>query len=168
MRREGGLGAPLTYYLIGAFIGLIGSLIWQGIGLNPMGSYGPGAGAGIFMGMIVGACVILLGIFIWSGIVHLMLMLLGGQKYPFEATLRTIAYAQGSAAPINAVPACGGLIAGLWGLYAVIIGLSETQEISVGKAAGAVLIPVVVCCGLAAIMIAMVGMAAFGMATMNR
>ena len=74
-----------------------------------------------------------------------------------------------SAAPIGAIPACGGLIAGLWGLYAVMIGLSKTQEISTGKAAAAVLIPIVICCVLGAILGALFGMAAlFGAAALGR
>jgi hypothetical protein len=166
MRREGGLVNPLIYSLIGGLISVLVSVIWNSLGLvAPMGQYGGmGAGAGLVGGLIFGACAVTIGIFIGSGIIHLMLMLLGGQKFPFETTFRTIAYAQGSASPIGIVPFCGGFIAMLWGLYAMIIGLSETQEISVGKAAGAVLIPVLICCVLgilfAGAIAAMVGMAA--------
>jgi hypothetical protein len=167
MRREGGLANPIVYYLIGGLISVLAQAIWNGIGLNPGYGMGPYAGAGIFSSLILGACIVILGIFIWSGIVHVMLMLLGGQNFPFETTLRTIAYAHGSAAPIGAAPFCGGLIAGLWGLYAVIIGLSKMQEISTGKAAGAVLIPVLVCCVLAFIFAGFIA-AALGMAALSR
>ena len=167
MRREGGLGNPIVYYLIGAFIQVIAQAVWSGIGFATPGMGGGYAGAGFISALLMGACLVVIGIFIWSGIVHLMLMLLGGQNYPFETTLRTISYAHGSAAPIGAIPFCGGPIAGLWGLYAVIIGLSKTQEISIGKAAGAVLIPILVCCVLIGILGALFGMAALGMAALG-
>ena len=167
MRREGGLANPLVYYLIGALLSVLAQAIWNGIGFSMPGMGSGYAGAGVLSALVMGACFVILGIFIGSGIVHLMLMLLGGQNYPFETTLRTIAYAHGSAAPIGAVPFCGGLIAMLWGLYAVVIGLSKTQEISVGKAAAAVLIPGLVCCAIAFIFAVIFG-AALGMAALGR
>jgi hypothetical protein len=167
MRREGGLANPIVYYLIGGLISVLAQAIWNGIGFSMPGMGGGYAGAGIISGLLIGACFVVLGIFIWSGIVHLMLMLLGGQNFPFETTLRTIAYAHGSAAPIGAVPFCGGLIAGLWGVYAAIIGLSKTQEISTGKAAGAILIPVLVCCVLTFVFAGVI-MTALGMAALSR
>jgi hypothetical protein len=167
MRREGGLGNPLAYYLIGGLISVLGQAIWAGISPMPVyGGFGYG-GAGLIGTLLFGACAVVLGIFIGSGIIHVMLMLLSGAKYPFETTFRTVCYAHGSAAPIGAIPICGGFIAGLWGLYAIIIGLSETQEISVGKSAAAVLIPGLVCC-LIAILFAGAIAAALGMAALSR
>jgi hypothetical protein len=171
MRREGGLGAPIVYYLIGGLISVIVSSVWQGLGLGMgMDSYGPMgayAGGGLVAGIVFGCVLVVIGLFIGSGIVHLMLMLLGGAKFPFETTLRTIAYGQGSAAPLGIVPFCGGLIAGLWGLFVAIVGLSEMQEISIGRAAAAILIPVVVCCFLMMLTFGAALMAILGMAAAN-
>jgi hypothetical protein len=141
MRREGGLGNPLVYYLVGALVSVLFQAVWNGLGLG-----GYDGGVGVLGFLMFGACLVVIGAFIGSGIVHLMLMLLGGQRFPFETTFRTLAYANGSAAPIGVIPFCGGIIASVWGLIAAIIGLSQTQEISMGKAAAAILIPVVVCC----------------------
>jgi hypothetical protein len=160
MRREGGLANPLVYYLIGGLVQVLATAIWSGIGLNPFGNYGPFGGGGLIAGLIMGACLVTIGVFIGAGIVHLMLMLLGGQNFPFETTFRTVCYAAGSAQPIGAIPFCGGIIAGLWSLYATIVGLSKTQEISTGKAAGAVLIPIVLCCGMWLVAVVMFGVAA--------
>jgi hypothetical protein len=164
MRREGGIGNPLVYYLIGGAISVLAQAMWNLIGLSPASRFGGGAYAsgGLVGALVIGACFVVIGVFIFSGIVHLMLMLLGGQKYPFETTFRTLCYAHGSAAPLGAVPICGGLIGGIWGLVVYIIGLSQTQEISTGKAAAAVLIPIVVCCVLVGIfaVVAGIGMAA--------
>jgi hypothetical protein len=52
-----------------------------------------------------------------------------------------------------AVPQCGGLIAMVWFLAVLIIGLGEAQRCGPGKAALAVFSPVILlclcCCGLA-------------------
>ncbi|HEY8548853.1 MAG TPA: YIP1 family protein [Vicinamibacterales bacterium] len=164
LRREGGLGGPVTYYLIGTLLSVVAQSVWQLAGLGS-GFEQYGYGGGFLSSLILGAVAVLAGLFIGSGIVHLFLMLLGGARFPFEATLRTLAYAHGSAAPIGIVPFCGGFVAMIWGIIAAIIGLAQVHETSTGKAAGAVLIPFVLCCALLAIfatagVLAMLGIAA--------
>jgi len=89
-----------------------------------------------------------IAMFLWAGIVHLVLMMLGGAKHGYEATFRTLAYAYGSTALFQAVPFCGGLIALVWSLVVQIIGLKEMHETGGGKAAAAVLLPLLLCCCL--------------------
>src|ERR1041384_8348277 len=96
----------------------------------------------IFAPVIVAICV-----FIASGIIHLCLMLVGGAKKPFETTFRVMCFAQGSTQLLLIVPICGGLIAGVWALVVEIIGLAKAHETDIGRAALAILIPVIVCCG---------------------
>jgi hypothetical protein len=156
MRYEGGLGAPLVYFLIGMAVGLVGILIWQFAGLGMGMGFGGfrDSGAMGLAGMGIAAYLVFIpvcatiGIFIGAFLVHFALGLFGGQKYPFEATFRVLTYAHGSTYPILLVPGCGGAIAGLWGLIVAILGLAQMQETATGKAAAAVLTPVVLCCGL--------------------
>jgi hypothetical protein len=171
VRREGGIGAPITYYLIGSAISLIGSLLWNMIGIGGMGgmgNMGPGAAAGgivgLFFGLIFGICVIVVGLFIITGIVHLVLSLLGGTRYGFETTLRALTYAFGSSAPIGFVPFCGGLIAGVWGLVCAIMGLADMQETTPVKSAIAILTPLVLCCIVIGIAVTIFGLAIAGLA----
>jgi hypothetical protein len=165
VRREGGLAAPITYYLIGSAISLIGTLLWQMLGIGRMGPGGAGAGiVGGFFGLAIGICFIVVGIFIITGIVHLMLSLLGGARYGFETTLRTLTYAFGSSAPIGFVPICGGFIAAIWGLVCAIMGLSDMQETTPVKAAIAILTPLVLCCILVFIVVTIFGLAIAGLA----
>ena len=162
VRREGGLGAPVTYYLVGALLSVVAQSVWQLIGLGGFGGYG--YGSGLLGTLIFGCVVVLLGLFIGSGIVHLVLLLLGGSRFGFEATLRTLAYSHGSSAPLGVIPFCGGAIAAVWGLVCAVLGLAQMHEISTGKAAAAILIPVVLCCTAAMIfgaaIMAMIGFAA--------
>jgi hypothetical protein len=152
MRREGGLGPPLIYYIVGLVIGTIGSMIWQVIGFGGMGMPFGGPSTGEAMGGMALIVIVpifgLVGLFLGSLIIHFALGLFGGQKYPYETTFRTMAYAFGSSQPIALIPFCGGFISAIWGLIAAIIGLAQTQETTTGKSAAAVLTPTVICCGL--------------------
>jgi hypothetical protein len=161
MRRTGGIGAPLTYGMLGVVVGLLGSFLIQMAmpfgGAFPMGSGMRGAGAGIgglLLGLVVVPCIALVGLFISSGIIHLVLSLLGGARQGFETTFRVIAYTHGSTGPLSIVPFCGGLIGSIWGIVIMIMGLAKAHETTTGKAAGAVLIPVAVCCVLAVVFFA--------------
>lgn len=154
VRRTGGLGAPLTYYAVGALPAIIAMVLFQLIGLggSMMGggdSAGPAAmigGAGIIVFLVILVIFFLLGFFIGTGVVHLVLSLLGGARHGYEATARTFAYAYGSSAPFNLVPICGGLIAGVWGLVCAIMGLADMQETTPVKAAIAIFAPLILCC----------------------
>jgi len=166
MRREGGLGPPLTYALIGVVVLVLAQALWQGLlgGLMPYGMGGAEYGGGLLGTLVFLPLFATLGLFVGSGLYHLVLMLLGGQKYPYETTFRTVAYAMGSTYPISIVPICGGVIAMVWGLIVTIIGLAQMHETTTGKAAGAVLIPALVCCLIAFLIGGAAIMAALGIA----
>ena len=85
---------------------------------------------------------IAVSVFIGSGILHVMLLILGGAARDFEATFRVVCFAE---APyiIGLLPFCGQFIAGVWWIVLCIIGLVHAQRTSGGKAAAAVLLPIV-------------------------
>ncbi len=163
VRREGGLGPPVAFYVIGALLSVVAQFVWQLAGLGGFGEFG-GYGGGAFGALIMGAVVAVLGVFIGSGIIHLVLMLLGGAKFGYETTLRTVAYGFGSAQPIGVVPFCGGIIAAVWGIVVAILGLAQMQDTTTGKAAGAVLIPMVLCCAIIGLAFGAAILAALGFA----
>lgn len=124
--------------------------------LDQMGDLPPNArtalrnAAGGIGGLQLGASLFLypLGLIIYAAIQHLFCMLFGAAKNGFYATLRVVAYA--SATNIVGLIPCVGALAGLYGIVLVILGLSSVQETSLGRATGAVLLPVVLaCCCLA-------------------
>ncbi len=154
MRTDGGLGDPLLYAIIGGGVGVI---VWflVSLGLNSLGIFAPRqTGYGPMFGMTVSAMVFLwrlVGIavapFIFGGLIHLSLLLIGGARKTFETTFRVVSFSQGSTAPLQLVPCCGGLIALVWWLVANCIGVARAHEIDTGRAALAVFLPVIVCCG---------------------
>jgi hypothetical protein len=154
MKREGGLGEPLIYALIGGCLGGIVSALFtlgfQSIGLftDKNNSLAAMTGMGIGLGSII---VVPLGIviflFIWSGLAHLCLMIFGGANQSFETTFRVFAFTQGSAGPLQIIPFCGGVISFVWAIVCNCIGLARAQETDTGRAILAVLSPLLICCG---------------------
>ena len=154
MKREGGLGEPLIYALIGGCLGGIVSALFslgfQSIGLftdknNSLAAMtGMGIGVGAIILVPLGIVIVL---FIWSAIVHLCLMIVGGANQPFETTFRVVAFTQGSIGPLQIIPLCGGLISLVWAIVCYCIGLARAHETDTGRAVLAVLLPLIVCCG---------------------
>ncbi len=164
MRTEGGLGEPLIYAVIGGAIGVIVWFIFS-LGFNSLGLLTPREGRfGPMLGMTVSSMVfvwrlvmVAVAPFIFAGLVHLSLLLIGSANKTFETTFRVIAFSQGSTAPLQLVPCCGGLIALVWFLVANCIGLARAQEIDTGRATLAVFLPIIVCCGGGLLLVFMFG-----------
>jgi hypothetical protein len=155
MKTEGGLAEPLIYALIGGCVGGIVSLLLS-LGLQSMGLFTgqrdaftamAGMGVGMIALIVLVPVFILIGLFIAAAIVHLCLMIVGGANKSFETTFRVLAFSHGSTGPLQIIPVCGGLIAGVWALVVNCIGLARAHETTTGRATLAVLLPVIVCCG---------------------
>jgi hypothetical protein len=155
MKREGGLGEPLIYALIGGCLGGIVSLLFS-LGLKSAGFFadrhdtfsamaGMGVGSAAFIVLV--PLFVIIGLFIGSAIIHLCLMIVGGVNQSFETTFRVIAFSQGSTGPLQMIPVCGGMIAGVWALVCNCIGLARAHDTDTGRAVLAVFLPLIVCCG---------------------
>ncbi|MEW6026774.1 MAG: YIP1 family protein [Planctomycetota bacterium] len=168
-----GLGKPLLYAIITGFVGAVGVAFWQvvftalqipffGIQQDKTDEMLPFVITPLLgvVYVVVSPLFITIGVFIWSGILHLCLMIVGGNKKGFEATFRPVTYAQ-SPMVFNLIPFCGGHIAGLWAMVLTIIGLKETHQIPVWKAIVAYLIPIVLCCVCVVIAIMIIGFGVF-------
>jgi hypothetical protein len=139
-----GIREPLAF---GLLIGSLGSmfsflwpfLIWSG-GTSFFGQSTMGL---IFLALIVIIPIyVALGMFIWSGILHLCLLIVRGAKNGYEATFRVVSYSQ-AAQTWSLIPFFGGWIAGIWQLIVQIIGLREIHETSYLRVIAAFLIPLV-------------------------
>jgi hypothetical protein len=154
MKREGGLGEPLIYALIGGCVGGIVAFLFQ-LGFQSIGlftdknnSLAAMTGMGIGLSAIILVpLMIVIFLFIWSGLAHLCLMIFGGANHSFETTFRVFAFTQGSAGPLQIIPLCGGVISGVWAIVCNCIGLARAQETDTGRAVLAVFSPLIVCCG---------------------
>jgi len=93
---------------------------------------------------------LLVGIFVKGAITHLILLLLGRMRGSFEDTIRVTGYSN-VAHLAKLLPLLGSIIAYVWGVAIMAIGLSRVHKIPMWKALVAILGPVLICCcGLAA------------------
>ncbi len=170
MPVTGGLTDPLLYALIVGMIGLMFSYLWQILtkgAMQSMMGMPPEAGHFLFQGIGMAALaflsplLLIAGLFVSAGVLHVCLMLVKGSRSGFEGTFRVVSYGY-SANVFWAIPFCGGLLAGVWAIVLYIIGLREAHQTTGGKAAFAVFLPAIVCCGLLFFAIAMLLGAAAG------
>jgi len=159
MNVTGGLTNPMLYALITGMTGImlfyVGQILLHDAspGFLPSQVTEP-AGVDLFSGsgmVITAVCtpfLIIAGLFVWTGLLHLLLLLVRGAQNGFEATFRVVAYGYG-ANIFLAIPFCGGVLSILWTVVLAIIGLKEAHGTSGGKAGFAVLFPLVLCCAAA-------------------
>src|SRR5262245_49817601 len=149
MKREGGLGEPLIYALIGGCVGGIVSFLFS-LGLQSIGLFADknnnlaamtGMGIGSVAIIIFLPLFLVIVLFIWSGIVHLCLMIVGGANQPFETTFRVVAFTQGSTGPLQIIPICGGFVSLVWAIVCYCVGLARAHETDTGRAVLAVFLP---------------------------
>lgn len=162
MRRDGGLTDPLLFALIGGCAGMIASTVFQ-IALAAVPGVGSGSnnllamfGWGVVVGILILTPLLMVaGLFIGSGILHLCLMLFGGANKPFETTFRVVCFSCGAAYLFSIIPFCGGYITPIYNIVLQCIGISRAHETTMGKAVLAVLVPLILCCGIFAVLMGM-------------
>lgn len=164
MHLRGGLGKPMVFAMIGLGIGSIANAIFQ-MGMNGLMFAGGGMPAevmgaqmigqllGAIIGTLLGATV---GALFYAAILHVCLMVVGGERNGYEATFRVISYTNGSFALFQLIPFFGPCVGVIWQIVVTIIGLAEAHETTVGKAALAYFIPWLVCGALFAVTLAVV------------
>lgn len=156
MRVYGGIGKPLLYVWLLWTAGYFLSYVWQFMffGAAALGVSGlPPEMAESLIAMLVmvfvlAAIITLVMPFIGAALFHVCLMMFGGAKRDYECTYRVVAYSLGSASIFYIIPVVGGFIFMIWSIVAWIIGLAKAHETTGGKAALAVLLPIMLCCGL--------------------
>ena len=161
MAVTGGLTDPLLFAMIIGMAGLICLSVWDLVLHDSMQSFmtpemRSAAGRGMTngmaspLGMVLMPFLLIIWLFIVSGMLHLFLMMVRGANAGFEATFRVISY---SISPFlfMVIPYCGMLIAMLWMLTLTVIGLRDAHGTTGGKATVAVLFPILFCCGMMAL-----------------
>lgn len=145
--RQGGFLNPVLFGVMSIVVSFVLAYIWYSL-------LGRG-GAGL-IGLVIGLIFVVLGAFIiipiallvWSGILHLCLLMVGGANAGYQGTFRVVSYSSVTSL-FNAIPVVG-TVASLWGIVLTVIGLREIHNTSTGKSVAALLIPlgVVIILGL--------------------
>ena len=154
MKREGGLGEPLIYTVVGSSFG---GIIYFAMTLfmPSLMTFGDrhglarlaGLGVGSIFGIILVPIFAVIAAFIAAAILHLCLMIVGGARQSFETTFRVVCFVGGSIDPLLILPFCGGFIVAVWKIILYCIGLARAHDTDTGRAVLAVILPVIVCCG---------------------
>jgi len=100
-------------------------------------------------------------LFISAALFHLSLAIVSGldsSSAGYEGTLRTVGYAHTSQVA-NVIPVVGPLVALIWFIVLLVIGLEETHRTTQGRAIIGALLPILVCCGLCGLLFAVLGAA---------
>lgn len=172
---------PLAYFVLFVLLGALVGQLWRyvfwtpensGINLIPKGVLAAAPWFKVLLGrptalivlgiMIVAPLLNLITLFLWSGVVHLVLTMVAGAQGGFGATLRVVCYSQ-TACIALIVPFAGGIVQILWSLVLQIIGLSQVHRAASWKASVAVLAPLVFCCGCLVGLVLISGLAAGGL-----
>jgi len=170
MPVTGGVGSPLLYAVVIGWLGLAAASFYQAIFYSVVGSRWASLGqdrpeisallgfvqgwAGFVAQLVFGWIFVAITVFLAAGILHVMLLLLGGARRDFEATFRVAAFSQATSV-LLLVPFCGQVVggaSGLWTLVLYVLGLAQAHQIGHGKAAAAVLLPIALCCCCAALL----------------
>lgn len=149
-----GLGKPVLFAVIIGWVGIVVGQIYQWAFRSTLASLMPWMfqRRDLFfskvasIGMVITAPVwVLLGLGLATLVLHLFLLLYGGAKGGLEVTFRTLAYTE-AVQLFQIIPVFGGIVGMLWWVVVASLGLAEAHKTSVGKAAGAVLTPALLCC----------------------
>ncbi len=156
MRREGGYLNPLVYGMILGTLSTVIPIGWNLLIVSFSDAIRHSASAPQMLTpspelyalmAILSPILVTVAAFIWSGIVHVLLQLFGSATHGFQASFRVVCYAR-SAGVWHIVPILGPLIGSIWYVVLLVIGFTEAQETSMGRALAAVLIPLLVWIGI--------------------
>ncbi len=140
MPMKGGFKNPLIFGLILGVLGGVLGMAWQRVFMFRLGQF-PELSTTHLVGITIGLpLIVLVTLYLGSAIIHLCLMLVGGNRRGFEATFRVIAYSW-STQIFAFIPFVGGLIIPIYALAIEIIGLREGHGIGTGRAVLAIFLP---------------------------
>ncbi|MDY7095425.1 MAG: YIP1 family protein [Acidobacteriota bacterium] len=158
-RRTGDYASPLFFGILVWWFSTMVAMLWQFLfnsasmapmlqGMEDAGVAIAGTGVALILIAILAPAFALISLFIWAGILHLCLMIVGGlesSETGFEGTLRVVCY--GSVAQLaSIVPILGGFITFAWQIVLFVIGFIHVHRTTQGKSILATLLPLILCC----------------------
>ena len=148
-RYPEGIREPLAFGLLSGGFGDMLAFFWPvllfSLGFVPFDDsvFGPLDRILIVTLMVGIPLAVVLNMFFYSGILHLMLLIVRGGGGGYQATFRVVAYSQ-AALVWNIIPFMGAWIATVWKLVIQIIGLHEIHHISYARVMMAFLLPILI------------------------
>ena len=159
-RRKGDYASPLLFAIVVGWVGVLIAKIWETLlGMSILSTFPPelrdqlpflvgGSSFGLVLSQILAPVYILVALFIWSALLHLCLVLVGGLKHSsagFEGTFRVVSYT--TVAQLGSlVPVLGSVITLVWSIVLGVIGITSLHKSTQGQAIAALLIPLALCC----------------------
>ena len=172
-RETGDYMRPLLFALIVAWVGAIFNAVWGSMfGAGLMKMIPPqyqryammGGGRGVIVTIVLAPLFIACGLFIGTAIFHVSFMIVGalkGSRSQFEGTFRAVSYS--SIAHIAyVIPFVGGLVALVWRIYLMMVGVQQLHKTTQAKALLGIILPMILCCVCAAVGMIFAGAAIFG------
>jgi hypothetical protein len=161
-----GYWSPLIYGLITGIIGNGCAIFWFWLFMAqmiPMDRFPFPYSLSILKMILPLPFQLAIAMFVGSAIIHLCLMIVGGNNNGYKTTFRAISYSY-SGYLFGIIPFIGLIIEAIYTFILTIIGVREGHGISTGKAVLAVLLPAIVIFGLViiAIMIVMTFIGSMG------
>lgn len=147
MPVRGGLVSPLLYAMIVGTIGAMASSLWGFAFENPIMSEAAKTGNLTVIGGVLIPIIVFLGIVLSALMLHGALLVVGGANENFEATFRVVCYTS-AAELFSVIPIVGGLVGLACKLYLTLVGLRTVHRVSTGKAAVAIVLPLLIVCGV--------------------
>jgi hypothetical protein len=142
-----GYWSPFIFAMIAGIIGFGVAMLWQWLFLSEMvpSQIRSVTAYSLFLvfAIILIPFAVAFSVVVGSGVTHLCVMIVGGNRKGFQATFRAISYSH-SAMLFYIVPVIGGFVGFIYFFILAILGVREGHEISTGKAVLAVLLPVII------------------------
>ena len=143
-----GIREPLAFGLLIGSIGGMFSFFWQFLMLSGglfyllQSIFGQVAmGLFFFIVIVIVPIFVTLALFLYSSILHILLVIVRGGKNGYEATFRVVSYSQAAQA-WSLIPFIGAFIGGIWQFIIQVIGLRVIHQTSYLRVFSAFLIPV--------------------------
>jgi hypothetical protein len=146
--------SPLIYGVITGLIGEGVGMLWVSLFIAriipaSVEQFLPSLhGAYIITALVLILFGVALSILIGSCVLHLCLLIVGGDRNGFRTTFRIVCYSAGGSL-FGILPFIGNFIGKIYSLILIIFGIREGHKISLGKAVLAVFLPTIVFVGLA-------------------
>lgn len=140
MRRRAPFSQAFGFYMLMSVAGLLIGLMWDVSIGNPFLPSTPAPSVNeLLANIVVSPILFTFALYLLSGITHGILMLSGGNRAGFGTTIRVVAYTSALNA-LYILPFIGPIVASIWSLYAIALGLRAAHRISFGKVLPAIFV----------------------------